>query len=201
MLEIIKAGGWMMAPILLLSAVAMAIVVERFWSLRRKQILPEDLGLQVMQWAQSGRLDDRHIDALAEDSLLGRVLAAALYHRNDSREVMKEAVEDTGRHVVYRMERYLNTLGTIAAISPLLGLLGTVIGMIQVFSAILTHGVGNANLLAGGISQALITTAAGLTVAIPALFFHRYFIGRVNEYVLFMEEQAMQLIDHLSKRA
>ncbi len=190
----------MMAPILLLSAVAMAIVVERFWSLRRSRVLPDDLGLQVMQWARSGKLDERHLEALAEDSLLGRVLAAALRHRTDSREVMKEAVEDTGRHVVYRMERYLNTLGTIAAIAPLLGLLGTVIGMIQVFSAILSHGVGNANLLAGGISQALITTAAGLTVAIPALFFHRYFSSRVNAYVLFMEEQAMQLIAQICRQ-
>lgn len=199
MLEFIKSGGWMMAPLVLLSGIAMGIVVERFWSLRKQFVMPDDLTEQIMQWVKSGKVDDRHLEALRETSPLGEIMAAALYHRNDSRDLMKEAVEDVGRHVIHRMERFLNTLGSIAAIAPLLGLLGTVVGMIQVFSSILAHGVGNANLLAGGISQALITTAAGLTIAIPALFFHRYFTGRVQAYVVMMEERAMALINEISR--
>jgi biopolymer transport protein ExbB len=130
---------------------------------------------------------------------LGRVLSAGLVNRHRSRELIKEAVEDTGRHVVHELERFLNTLGTIAGISPLLGLLGTVIGMIKVFSSILVHGVGDATQLAGGISEALITTAAGLTVAIPSFFFYRYFKGRVTAYVVSMEEQAINLIEAIDR--
>jgi biopolymer transport protein ExbB len=118
-------------------------------------------------------------------------------NRNATRDIMKEAIEDTGRHVVHELERYLNTLGTIAAISPLLGLLGTVIGMIQVFSAITTQGVGNPAALAGGISQALITTAAGMSVAIPALMAYRYFRGKVNMLVIRMEQQALRMVEVL----
>ena len=122
-----------------------------------------------------------------------------MVNRHRSRDLIKEAVEDTGRHVVHELERFLNTLGTIAGISPLLGLLGTVIGMIKVFSAILVHGVGDASQLAGGISEALITTAAGLTVAIPSFFFYRYFKGRITAYVVFMEEQAINLIEAIDR--
>jgi biopolymer transport protein ExbB len=161
--------------------------------------VPDGVGDQVEQWAVRHELDRRHIDQLRAGSALGRVLAAALINRNRPRELIKEAVEDTGRHVVYRLERFLNTLGTIAGISPLLGLLGTVIGMIKVFSTILEQGVGNANVLAGGISEALITTAAGLTVAIPSFFFYRYFKGRVEEYVVAMEEQAINLIEAIER--
>jgi len=123
------------------------------------------------------------------------VLAAALDNRNRAREVVKEAVEDTGRHVIHELERFLNTLGTIAGISPLLGLLGTVIGMIKVFAAIMQAGVGDPGPLAGGISEALITTAAGLTVAIPSFFFYRYFRGQVRTYVVAMEQLALDLIN------
>ena len=179
MLEIIVAGGWLMAPLILCSILSLTIIAERLWALRRSQVVPKGVGEQVEGWAVRHELDRRHIDQLRSDSALGRVLAAALVNRHRSRDLIKEAVEDTGRHVIYRLERFLNTLGTIAGISPLLGLLGTVIGMIKVFSAILAHGVGNANELAGGISEALITTAAGLTVAIPSFFFYRYFKGRV----------------------
>lgn len=160
MLEIIRAGGWLMAPIILCSILALTIIAERFWSLRRSKVVPYDLGKQVEDWAARHELDRRHIDQLRSGSALGRVLAAGLINRHRSRDLIKEAVEDTGRHVVHELERFLNTLGTIAGISPLLGLLGTVIGMIKVFSAIMVHGVGNANQLAGGISEALITTAA-----------------------------------------
>lgn len=201
MLEIIIAGGWLMIPILICSAIAMGITLERFWTLRRGAVLPASLTDQVRQWAQSRNVDAKNLELLAKSSPLGRVLAAALGNRRKPREVIKEAVEDTGRHVVHELERFLNTLGTIAGISPLLGLLGTVIGMIKVFSAILVHGVGNANSLAGGISEALITTAAGLTVAIPSFMFYRYFRGRVQEYVVRMEEEAITLIDTLDRGA
>jgi len=198
-LEIIFAGGWLMAPIILCSILALTIIAERLWALRRSQVVPDGLGAQVEEWAARHELDRRHIEQLRSGSALGRVLAAALVNRHRPRELMKEAVEDTGRHVVYRLERFLNTLGTIAGISPLLGLLGTVIGMIKVFSSILEHGVGNANALAGGISEALITTAAGLTVAIPSYFFYRYLKGRVEEYVVSMEEKAINLIEAIER--
>ena len=199
MLEIILAGGWLMAPILLCSTLAVAIIIERFWTLRRSKVLPEGLGSTVEDWAARHELDQRHIDQLSVESPLGRIYSAALLNRKRSREVIKEAVEDTGRHVVHDLERFLNTLGTIAGISPLLGLLGTVIGMIKVFSAIMISGVGDANVLAGGISEALITTAAGLTVAIPSYFFYRFFRGMVAEYVISMEEKAIGLIDCIER--
>jgi biopolymer transport protein ExbB len=198
-LEIIYAGGWLMAPIILCSILSLTIIAERFWALRRGNVVPPGVGQQVEDWAARHELDRRHIDQLRNGSALGRVLSAALVNRHRSRDRIKEAVEDTGRHVVHELERFLNTLGTIAGISPLLGLLGTVIGMIKVFSAILAYGVGNANQLAGGISQALITTAAGLTVAIPSFFFYRYFKGRVAAYVVSMEEQAINLIEAIDR--
>ncbi len=199
MLEIILAGGWLMAPILLCSTLAVAIIIERFWTLRRSKVIPEGVGDMVDGWAVRHELDIRHLNQLRSGSALGRVLAAALANRQRPRELIKEAVEDTGRHVVHELERFLNTLGTIAGISPLLGLLGTVVGMIKVFSAIMLHGVGNANVLAGGISEALITTAAGLTVAIPSYFFYRHFRGVVAEYVISMEEQAISLIEAIER--
>ena len=195
MLELVKAGGWLMVPILLCSVIAMAIVAERFWTLQRKRITPPNLVVQVWQWAKSGKLDEDRIRALRKSSPLGRILAAGLVNRDRSREMMKESIEEVGRHVVHDLDRYLNTLGTIASISPLLGLLGTVIGMIKVFSVITTQGVGDPGVLAGGISQALITTAAGLTVAIPTLLFHRYFRGHVDELVVTMEQEALKMVE------
>ncbi len=199
MLEILIAGGWLMVPILLASILAVAIIIERFWTLRKSKVTPDGLGAMVENWAARHELDEHNLDQLRAGSQLGRVYAAALANRKRSRELIKEAVEDTGRHVVHDMERFLNTLGTIVGISPLLGLLGTVIGMIKVFSAIMISGVGDANVLAGGISEALITTAAGLTVAIPAYFFYRYFLGRVAEYVIAMEERAIKLIECIER--
>lgn len=191
----VQAGGWLMLPILLCSVIALAIVGERFWSLQTKRITPPNLVAQVWQWHKSGSLDDEHIQALAKNSPLGRILAAGLVNRHHPREIMKEAIEDVGRQVVHELDRYLNTLGTVAAVTPLLGLLGTVIGMIKVFAAITAHGVGNPGVLAGGISEALITTAAGLSVAIPSLIFYRYFRGKVNGLVLKMEEEALKMLD------
>lgn len=198
MLELVKAGGWPMIPLLLLSAAGLAIIVERFWSLRARVVMPPGLGDEVRTWiARGGALDPNHIESLRQTSPLGALLAAALDVRNRPREEIRERVEDVGRHLVHRMERYLNSLGTIAAAGPLLGLFGTVVGMIQMFLGILDHGVGDVNQLAGGIGKALVCTAAGMIVAIPALMFHRYFRGRVSEYIVEMEHEAIQLLDTL----
>jgi len=200
-LELIKAGGWVMAPIIALAILALAIILERFWSLRRQEVLPPGLGEEVRDWARGRELDPKHIDILRRNSPLGELLAAGLDVRHRPREIIKERIEDVGRHVAHRMERFLNTLGTIAAVAPLLGLLGTVFGMIEMFLDILTAGVGDANRLAGGIGQALISTAAGLCVAIPALMFHRYLRGRVTGYIVDMEKQATALIAALDEGA
>jgi biopolymer transport protein ExbB len=198
-LELIKAGGLVMVPILLLGVIALAIVIERFWSLRRKEVLPPGLGDEVREWARGRQLDPSHIDVLRRNSPLGEILAAALDVRYRPRELIKERVEDVGRHVMHQLERFMNTLGTIASVSPMLGLLGTVFGMIQMFLKILTTGVGDVNQLAGGIGQALISTAGGLCVAIPAVIFHRYFRGRIAEYVIDMEKQAISLLDTIDE--
>lgn len=196
MLEFVKAGGWMMLPILLCSIVATAIVVERFWSLQRRRITPDNLVAQIWQWASAGVLDAKRLQTLRAGSPLGRVLAAGLINRHHDRIVMKEGIEEVGRHVAHELGRYLNTLGTIASITPLLGLLGTVFGMIKVFTVITVQGIGgDASVLAGGISEALITTAAGLSVAIPTLMFYRYFSGRVEGYVMTMEQEALKLVE------
>jgi len=194
-LELVKAGGWLMLPIIACSIVALAIIIERLWSLQVRRVLPKNLVAQVWRWDKIHQLNDEHLKELQASSPLGSVLAAGIANRKQNREVMKESIEDTGRHVVHELERYLNTLGTIAAITPLLGLLGTVVGMIQVFATITTIGVGNPGALAGGISQALITTAAGMSVAIPTLMFYRYFRGKVRMLVLRMEQEAMGMVE------
>lgn len=195
MWEIVKSGGWLMIPIIACSAIAMAIIVERFWALRKKQVIPKHLVAQVWHWEKNNQLNDDKVMELRKGSPLGRVLASGISNRLFDREIMKESIEETGRHVVHEMERFMNTLGTIAAITPLLGLLGTVIGMIQVFSDLMINGAGDVSSLAGGISTALITTAAGLLVAIPSLGFYRYFRGRIDELVVVMEQEAIKLIE------
>ena len=200
MWELVKAGGWPMVPLLLLGVLALAIVLERFWSLRRNEVLPPGLGQEVRNWAARGKLDASHIDALRANSPLGALLAAALEARNRPRDQIRERIEDTGRHLVHRMGRFLNALGTIASAGPLLGLLGTVVGMIQMFLGILDHGVGDVGQLAGGIGKALVCTATGMMVAIPALMFHRYFRGLIDGYVIEMEQEASALLDALDGR-
>jgi biopolymer transport protein ExbB len=197
--ELIKAGGWVMVPIIALAVIALAIVVERFWSLRGKEVVPPGLGDEVREWARGRQLDPSHIEVLRRNSPLGEILAAALDMRFRPREMIKERIEDVGRHVMHQLERFMNTLGTIASVSPLLGLLGTVFGMIQMFLKILTTGVGDVNALAGGIGQALISTAGGLSVAHQAVMFHRNIRGRNAEYVVDMEKQAMSLLDTLDE--
>ncbi|NOX08725.1 MAG: MotA/TolQ/ExbB proton channel family protein [Gammaproteobacteria bacterium] len=195
MFELIQAGGLLMWPILICSVVALAIIGERLWSLQVQRIAPQDLLPQIWTWIRNNELNNARLQDLQLSSPLGKIMASGLTNRSHSREIMKEAIEDSGRHVIHELERYLNTLGTIAATTPLLGLLGTVIGMIKVFSAITTQGVGDAAPLAGGISEALLTTAAGLVVAIPSLMFYRYFRGRVEMLVMLMEEEAMKMLE------
>ena len=198
MFELVQAGGWLMIPILLCSVISAAICLERFWTLRSEQVAPRHLLVRVWNWIKNSEMDNRRLKELRSGSPLGQILAAGIVSHRQGRDLMKESIEEVANQVVHDMERYLNTLGTIAAITPLLGLLGTVIGMIKVFSAIRLEGTGNAAVLAGGISEALITTAAGLTVAIPSLFFYRFFLRKVDELVIFMEQEALKLVEVLS---
>ncbi len=197
MFELVQAGGWLMVPILLCSVIAVAIITERLWTLRQKKVIPEKLLTGIWNLLNKDSLTEKHIDQIENGSPLGRVLAAGLINRHLSRGLIRESIEETGRHVVHEMERFMNTLGTISTITPLLGLLGTVIGMIKVFTAITVIGVGDPGQLAGGISEALITTAAGLTIAIPSLIFHRHLKRKIDELVVGMEQEAMKLVEFL----
>lgn len=195
MAQVFAAGGWLMLPIVFCSVLALAIVIERAWALQEKRVAPPALTAQLDTLARSAPLaaDDRR--ALAEHSPLGSVWAAVVAGRGHSPEVARERVEEAGRLEAHRMARYLNTLGTIAAITPLLGLLGTVAGMIRIFAALTQAGLGDVQALAGGIGQALLTTAAGLVVAIPALVAYRYFNGCVEQRGLLLEQWALRLIE------
>ncbi len=197
MYELVQAGGWLMIPILLCSVIAAAIIIERTWTLRRKKVIPEKLLTGIWKLLNSESLTEQHIAEIERGSPLGRVLAAGLINRHLTRDLIRESIEETGRHVVHEMERFMNTLGTISTITPLLGLLGTVIGMIRVFTAITVIGVGDPGQLAGGISEALITTAAGLTIAIPSLIFHRHLKRKIDDLVVAMEQEAMKLVEFL----
>lgn len=200
MLEFLRSGGWLMLPILACSVISLAIIIERSLALRRSVVTPAGLSADIDRAIAQGQLDVDRIASLRRGSALGQVLAAGLATAQSDPERVQEAVEDAGRHVIHGLERYLNALGTIAATTPLLGLLGTVIGMIKVFAAITTSGVGDPQVLAGGIYEALITTAAGLSIGIPSLMFHRYFRGRINELTVEIEQQALRLLDLLRQR-
>ncbi|MGD2172647.1 MAG: MotA/TolQ/ExbB proton channel family protein [Gammaproteobacteria bacterium] len=197
MYELVQAGGWLMIPILLCSVVAAAIIIERTWTLRKKKVIPEKLLTGIWKLLSNESLTEQHISEIENGSPLGKVLAAGLINRHMTRDLVRESIEETGRHVVHEMERFLNTLGTISTITPLLGLLGTVIGMIRVFTAITVIGVGDPGQLAGGISEALITTAAGLTIAIPSLIFYRHLKRKIEDLVVAMEQEAMKLVEFL----
>jgi biopolymer transport protein ExbB len=199
MFEIVMAGGIVMVPILLCSVLAVAITLERLWTLREQRVVPAELTDKVWQWVENRALSDKQVAALEHHSPLGRVLAAGLANRNRDRAVMIEAIDDAGRHVVHDLERFINMLGTIASISPLLGLLGTVTGMIRTFKAITVAGIGNPTAMAGGISEALITTAAGLLVAIPAMVAYRYLRGRVDGLVIQMEKESIKLVQAIDR--
>jgi len=193
----VKSGGWLMVPIILCSMASLAIIAERFWSLRIDKVLPAHLVATVWNAVKNGTFKTADLDLLRKQSALGKILSAGLIHRNQPRERIKQSIEERGREVVHELERFLDVLGTIASISPLLGLLGTVVGMIEVFATITTHGVGDPGALAGGISQAMVTTAAGLSVAIVSLVFYRYFRRRIDSIVVEMESEAIKMVDVL----
>jgi biopolymer transport protein ExbB len=194
-LDLVIAGGPVMFPIVLCSVIALAIIGERLWALRVNKITPRNLMSRVWGWVKNSQLDGKKVKELRDSSPLGRVLATGLLNAKHGRDIMKESIVDTATHEIHEMGRFLNLLGTIAAIAPLLGLLGTVLGMIDVFSTIVLHGSGDSTLFAGGIAQALYTTVAGLVVAIPALFFHRFFCRKIDEISVLMEQDAIKLVD------
>ncbi|HLW24682.1 MAG TPA: MotA/TolQ/ExbB proton channel family protein [Steroidobacteraceae bacterium] len=200
MWEIIRAGGWFMWPIIVCSVLSVAIILERLWTLQMSRVVPRDLTQKVFNWVEADQLTDKMLVALERNSPLGKLLAVSLMNRNKPRALMVERLEDTGRHIVHDLERFLNTLGTIAAVAPLMGLLGTVAGIIHAFNAITANGLGDPRTLSGGIGEALITTAAGLTVAIPSLIAYRYLRGKVERLVIEMEKEGMKLVEAIDER-
>jgi len=193
-LAILEASGWPVWPLLLTSIIAVALIVERSISLRRSRVVPDGLLETVLDDLGRNQASSGMVERVAAHSPLGRVLAAGLRNVSSSREIMKEAIEETGRAVAHDLGRYLTTLGTIAAISPLLGLFGTIVGMIEIFAS---QGAGGANpqQLSQGISIALNTTGFGLIIAIPATIFWRHFRALVDSFVIEMEQQAIRLVE------
>jgi len=191
---IIQAAGWPIYFLLAVSIVAVALIIERFMILRQERIVPGDLLERVLAAYQVQGVSEDMLDRLTLDSPLGQVLASGLRNYQSSREVMKDAIEETGRAVTHELERFLTTLGTIATISPLMGLFGTVVGMIEIFGSQTPSG-SNPIELAHGISVALYNTGFGLVIAIPAMIFFRHFRGLVEGFVVEMEQQAARLVD------
>jgi len=194
-IEALSTGGPVMVPILLCSVVAAAVFLERMWALRRGNILPHALCVEVLDLLRQGRPADALTRAKASRTSIARVLVTAIGHREEPVERLRERVEEAGRQEAAHLERFLPVLGTVAAISPLLGLLGTVGGMIVTFAVIQDQGMGNVASLAGGISQALITTFAGLCVGIPALVAHRFLLSKVDRLLLDMEAMMRGVLD------
>lgn len=199
MLELLTAGGWLIWPIVLCSIVALAIIIDKFRHLSTNRIIPPGLYSEIETLVKEKKLTNAHLNTLAEQSALGEVYSTAISNAHLAKSDLKITVEDAGRHQVHALEKYLSTLGSIAAVTPLLGLLGTVVGMIKVFAAITAVGIGQPQELAEGISQALITTAAGLTVAIPALLFYRYFKSRIEALAVDMEREVLRLFSLIDR--
>ncbi|MBB3214014.1 biopolymer transport protein ExbB [Herbaspirillum sp. Sphag1AN] len=194
MFAIIQAAGWPIWPLLIASIIGLALIIERLVYLRRPRILPENLLAEVVRVYQQGRLNEDVIDKLEQNSPLGQVLAAGLRNLDAPREVMKEAIEESGQAAAHRLERYLTSLGTIASLAPLMGLFGTVIGMIEIFGSQTAAGTNPAQ-LAHGISIALYNTGFGLAIAMPALVFYRHFRALVDSFVVELEQQAIRFVD------
>ncbi len=194
MFDIIRSAGWPIWPLLFASVIAVALIIERLIALRRSVILPKGLLERVLAEYQQNGVDDTQLADFAAQSPLGNILAAGLRNVSSSREIMREAIEEAGAGVAHELERYLTTLGTIASISPLMGLFGTVVGMIEIFGSQSTAG-SNPIQLAHGISVALYNTGFGLIIAIPAMFFWRHFRALVNGYVIEMQQQAVRLVE------
>ena len=199
MWEIILAAGWPIWPLIFASIIALAIIGERFWSLRHGIVAPSDLLPEVQKLLNQGAIKKDVIAKIKEHSLLGEIFASALINSNTSAAHIKEAIEESGRGVNYKLEKYLSTLGTIAAVAPLLGLLGTVIGMVDLFSSFTNSGHDVA-VFARGISVALYNTAAGIVVAVPAMIFYRFFRSKVDDLIFDMEQQALKLIESMGVR-
>ena len=194
MFAIIHAAGWPIYFLLAVSVIAVALIIERFMILRKEKIVPGDLLEKVLTAYQKQGVSEDMLEKLSQDSPLGQVLASGLRNYNSSRDVMKDAIEEAGSAVAHELERFLTTLGTIATISPLMGLFGTVVGMIEIFGSQSPAG-SNPQELAHGISVALYNTGFGLVIAIPAMIFFRHFRGRVEGFVVEMEQQAAKLVD------
>ncbi len=199
MIEFLMGGGLLMIPIVFCSVVALGIVIERLFNLRASRIIRTDVMEEVESMLRERRIPDASMILRRTSSVLSRILLVAILNHEKDRAEIKELIEDAGRQEIPVLERYLNLLGTLAGITPLLGLLGTVTGMIRVFEVISAAGVGHPTALAGGISEALITTAAGLTVAIPALVFHSYFVNKADSMVLEMEKHSLRLLEILKR--
>jgi biopolymer transport protein ExbB len=194
-LEIIKAAGWPIYPLLLCSVIALALIIERAVTLRKPKVLPPTLLGEVIGLYRNKQMDGNAVNKLEGNSPLGRVLAAGLRNDKSSRAVMKEAIEEAGSGVTHELSRFIGALGTIASIAPLMGLFGTVVGMIEIFGASSPTGTTNPAQLAHGISVALYNTGFGLVIAIPAMIFYRYFRGKVDGFVVEMEQAAIKLLD------
>jgi biopolymer transport protein ExbB len=194
--EIIQAAGWPIWPLIIASIIALAIIGERYWALRSEVVAPTNLLPEVQKWLGQGGVTKETLNKLEQHSLLGQVFASALANAKNSREVTKEAIEETGRAVAHKLERYLPILGTIATVAPLLGLLGTVIGMVELFGSFTNSGHDVAQ-FARGISVALYNTAAGIVVAVPAMIAYRYFRSKVDDLLVDMEQQAIKLVEIL----
>ena len=195
MIDIIQAAGWPIWPIILCSIIALGIIGERGWSLRRGAVAPRALLPTVVREYQQHGVSQEMLDRLTGNSPLGRIFAAGLRNVKSSREVMKESIEESGRGVTHELDRFLTTLGTIATMSPLLGLLGTIIGMIEIFGAQSPTGIANPQQLAHGIAVALYNAAFGIIVAVPALIFYRFYRAKVDDLVVEMEQQAVKLVE------
>jgi len=200
MLEILLSGGPVMVPILICSLLMVAIGFERLWSLTPSRIAPAALSGTLLKELRRGPLTREQLASLRENSPLGRILAGGVATMSQGRHLMKETMQEIASGEMHRLERFMSILGTIAVVSPLLGLLGTVVGMIEVFNTIMSQGAGDARVLAGGISQSLITTAAGLTVAIPAVILHRQFLRRLDGIAVSMEQAATALLEFCDDR-
>lgn len=196
MFEIVKAAGWPIWPLLLASVISVALIIERLVALRRIKIVPPGLLQRAVGEFRRGADNTKLLEDLDRHSPLGRVLAAGLRNVNNSREVMKESIEEAGSAVSHDLNRYLTTLGTIASISPLMGLFGTVVGMIEIFGS-QAPGTGNPQQLAHGISIALYNTGFGIFIAIPSMIFWRHFRALVDGFVVEMEQQAVRLVEYM----
>ncbi len=200
MLSILIAGGWVMVPLVICSVFAMAIIIERSWKLRYNKVVPAGLNETIIFDLKNKTLSQEKLNEIQNSSPLGQLLIVAITNIKKERAVILHELENTGRNIIHNLESNLNLLATIAAVSPLLGLLGTVIGMIQVFSVITESGIGNPNTMAGGIATALITTAAGLVIAIPSLVCYRTFQRRLDEIAFRMQQESVKLVDSIKDR-